>query len=262
MIRISFSGGKDSAAMLLEMIERGYEIDSIDFADPLFEFSELYTYLDTIDEHIGEVGYKINRIEPEEGLWDKWFYGKTGGKGENAGKVRGMPLRLFPCWWTREAKVKPLSKLAGKEDTMCVGIAYDEKERMSSVDGNLIYPLVEWGWTEGKCAEYLNEKSLFNPLYVNFDRLGCYHCQKQSMKSLWVLWKIYPELWDEALYWDNESLNVAGHGIKEEELTDIQKKFETGWKPKHIPKYDCWNGCDSVKNAFKQKQQGLGYFCD
>ena len=69
-----------------------------------------------------------------------------------------MPLRAFPCWWTREAKVTPLSKLQDDADEIFIGIADDESKRMSSVPGHKYrYPLVEWGWTEQDCVDYLNK---------------------------------------------------------------------------------------------------------
>ena len=50
---VAFSGGKDSTAMLLRMLELGEHIDEIVFADPLFEFPELYDYLKRIELVIG-----------------------------------------------------------------------------------------------------------------------------------------------------------------------------------------------------------------
>lgn len=255
---VAFSGGKDSTAMLLRMIELDYQIDEIVFADTTFEFPELYEYIKRVEKYIGR---KITILEPEEGLFKKWFYGKVT-RGANKDKTRGFPLRAFPCWWTREAKVKPLSKFQKNADVVYIGIAYDEQQRMSKVDGNLKYPLVDWEWTEQDCINYLNEKNMFNPLYVNFDRLGCWHCPKQGEKSLYVLWKNYPELWKEFLWWDQETFRETGNWIKEKPLLEIGKAFENGKKPSKLPKYECWNGCESVKNAFREKQCGLGLFVD
>ena len=255
---VSFSGGKDSTAMLLRMLELGMQVDEIVFADTEFEFPELYTYIKRIEKYIGR---KITILKPEAGLFKKWFYGATT-RGRNKGKVRGFPLVVYPCWWTREAKIKPLVKVQKDAEAVYIGIAYDEKERMSKVDGNIKYPLVEWKWTEQDCIDYLNSKGLFNPLYVNFDRLGCFFCQKQSQKSLFVLWKNYPKLWKKMLWWDKETKRVGDRWIRGHPLHDLQKKFEAGHIPKRLPKYECWNGCESVKRAFKQRQLGTGAFVE
>ena len=256
---VSFSGGKDSAAMLLRMIELGQQIDEIVFADTGFEFPELYVYIKRIEKHIGR---KITILKPEKGLFKKWFYGEVT-RGANKGKIRGFPLKAYPCWWTRESKLKPLSKINSEGDNVYIGIAYDEMHRMSKVDGNLKYPLVDWKWTEQDCIDYLNKKGLFNPLYVNFNRLGCWFCPKQSISSLYVLWKNYPDLWQELLWWEKENKEKgSGTWICDRSLKELEKKFKKGIIPKQLPKYECWDGCESVKKAFQDKQCGLGHFSD
>ena len=159
---VAFSGGKDSTAMLLKMIESNMKIDEIVFADTTFEFPELYEYIEKIEKHIGR---KITILKPEsmkfkeykeqqdkiiEGLiekgievespkykegWDndsdvtkfeQWFYGMVA-RGDSIARQRGFPLRLFPCWWTRESKVKPLQKIHQNKDDVYIGIAHDEQ---------------------------------------------------------------------------------------------------------------------------------------
>ena len=51
---VSFSGGKDSTAMLLRMIEEGMRVDLILFCDTGLEFPAMY-------DHIGKVEKYINR---------------------------------------------------------------------------------------------------------------------------------------------------------------------------------------------------------
>lgn len=256
---VSFSGGKDSTAMLLRMIELDYQIDEIIFADTGFEFPELYDYIKRVEKYIGR---KITILKQEEGLFEKWFYGKVE-RGKHKGKVRGYPLLYFPCWWTREAKVKPLYKMQKDADEVYIGIAYDEQKRMSKVDDKLKYPLVDWKWTEQDCIDYLNKKDMFNPLYVNFNRLGCWLCQKQSTASLFVLFKNYPDLWEKLKWWDEESKKVSGHYIKGlYPLSMIEEDFKKGKIPNKLPKYTCWNGCEGVKKAFQERQEGLGMFVD
>ncbi len=49
---VSLSGGKDSTAMLLLMIERGMPIDMVLSADTGMEFPEMYNHLQKLDEHL------------------------------------------------------------------------------------------------------------------------------------------------------------------------------------------------------------------
>lgn len=250
---VNFSGGKDSTAMLLRMIELNYKIDKIVFADTGYEFPELYNYIKMIEKHINR---PITIVYPESSFAE-WFSGKLT-RGKKEGETRGFPQVLTPCYWTREAKIKPLQKENKGANNVYIGIAYDEKERMSKTDGNLKYPLVEWKWTEADCIDYLNKKGLFNPLYVNFNRLGCWFCPKQSVNSLYVLWKLYPTFWTVLKQWESANKELTGRNlVLYGTLEKIQEDFEKGIIPKTKAKYDCWNGCEGVKTAFKERQKGL-----
>ena len=49
---VSCSGGKDSTAMLLLMIERGMPIDMVLVADTGLEFPEMYRHWDRLARHL------------------------------------------------------------------------------------------------------------------------------------------------------------------------------------------------------------------
>jgi len=49
---ISFSGGKDSTAMLLMMLEKGIQVDEIIFCDTTAEFPEMYEHIKKVEEYI------------------------------------------------------------------------------------------------------------------------------------------------------------------------------------------------------------------
>jgi len=50
---VSFSGGKDSTAMLLKMIETKIPIDIILFCDTGLEFPQMYEHIDKVEKNIG-----------------------------------------------------------------------------------------------------------------------------------------------------------------------------------------------------------------
>lgn len=252
---VSFSGGKDSTAMLLRLLELGEEIDRIIFADTGYVFPELYEYIKRIEKHIGR---EIEIIQPET-TFDSWRDGKLT-RGKNKGDVRGFPQVLTPCYWTREAKIKPLEKAHKGADVVFIGIAFDEQQRCVKKAGRIRYPLVEWKWTEADCVDYLNKKGLLNPLYVNFNRLGCWMCPKQSEQSLYVLWKNYPDLWKKLERYEKENLASTGRHIFLKPLKSITKAFISGKIPSKLPKYECSDGCDGVKKAFLETQTGLKSF--
>ncbi len=57
---------------------------------------------------------------------------------------------------------------------------------------------------------YLRERGLYNSLYDHFDRIGCWWCPKQPLKSLRALWRYSPEKWAELRTLER----IAGHPFK------------------------------------------------
>ena len=103
-----------------------------------------------------------------------------------------------------------------------VGIAADESGRVRDRS----YPLVEWGMTEADCLEYLKEKDFYNKLYDDFKRLGCWFCPKQNLKSLKIVHDKYPELWQQLLEWDKDSVQSFKADGKTVHDLDVRFKGE------------------------------------
>ena len=52
---VQFSGGKDSTAMLLMMLEKNMPIDDIIFCDTGKEFPQIYEHIEKMNKYIGGV---------------------------------------------------------------------------------------------------------------------------------------------------------------------------------------------------------------
>ena len=78
---VSLSGGKDSTAMLLLMIERDMPINMVLSADTGMEFPEMYEHLAKLDEHLfRERGIHITTLRHPKGferksesLCSRWY---------------------------------------------------------------------------------------------------------------------------------------------------------------------------------------------
>lgn len=216
---VNFSGGKDSTAMLLLMIEKGMKIDEIIFCDTGKEFPEMYEHIKQVEKYIKRSITKLKATKTFDFLMFR--HKKT--KGKNKGQ-KGYSWPDFKNrWCTSKLKTeiisKHLKKYAGEEIIEYVGIAADETKRIKGKK----YPLVEWQMTERECLEYCYKKGFFwNGLYEKFSRVSCWCCPLKSLKELKVIWKEYPNLWKQLENMDKSTYRKfrADYSIKE-----LEEKF-------------------------------------
>jgi len=184
---VSFSGGKDSTAMLLRMVELDYEIDEIVFFDTGWEFPAMYEHIEQVEKYIGR---KITRLHPKHSF-DELL-------------VRyGWP-KPFARWCTcRKADALKKKQWRGNH---YVGIAIDERHRIGKNKNGYIHPLVEWGWTEADCLDYCRSKGFaWGGLYNHFTRVSCFCCPLQSVYGAESLYRNYPQLWKRLKEMDQKS---------------------------------------------------------
>ncbi|MDE5592099.1 MAG: phosphoadenosine phosphosulfate reductase family protein [Helicobacter sp.] len=206
MIFANLSGGRDSTAMVVRFLELGGKIDYIIFCDTHYEFKEMYEYIDRLESYLLEkFNQKLIRLRSDEDVFAKWAFTYPIQRGENKGKLRGLPKTIGMDYCTRELKAKPTRDFVKSKspnafrNTILIGYTYDEVEngRTSNLDyGITEYPLHQWKWNEAEVETYLREKGIANPLYRHFERTGCFCCPKQNKKSLYNLWKFYPREWE------------------------------------------------------------------
>jgi len=219
---VSFSGGKDSTAMLLHMIELKMPIDKIIFADTTLEFPEMYEWINKVEEIIK---MSITKVMPHHSF-NFWFYGKPT-RGKNIDKIRGFPFVTRPCWWQRDAKEVPLRKVQGKGNIIYLGIAKDEEKRADAKrykkgENKFKFPLIEWEWSEQDCLDYLEKIGLKHPL-LKFKRTGCWLCPKQNLQSLRILMIDYPELWKKLKQYEKDSPQGFKPNFR---LIDFEKRIQ------------------------------------
>lgn len=197
---VSLSGGKDSTAMLLRMLELGMHVDEIIFCDTGVEFPQMYEHLDRVEQYTGR---KITRLHAEHDFEYHLL------KYQNDGlKRRGRVGKSWPSakirWCTGVLKREVEKKyLSGRANVIrYIGIAADEPKRVKDKR----YPLVEWGWTESDCLEYCYSKGFdWGGLYEIFPRVSCWCCPLQRIENLRTLRHHFPELWARLGEWDRQT---------------------------------------------------------
>lgn len=235
----NLSGGRDSSTMVVKWLEMGRKLDKIIFCDTLYEFPEMYDYLQKLNDYIkAKFDNEITFLKPEIDMFHKWAFEYPIQKGENICKLRGLPKAMGMDYCTRELKsnvtrdyVKKLSPQKFKNDVL-IGYTYNEVERgrLSSLSyGVSVYPLHEWRYNEPECENFLKSRGIANPLYKHFERTGCYLCPKQNTKSLKALYENYPNLWQKCKDMERKAseLNCVTQTFKPlKSLSEYEKAFK------------------------------------
>lgn len=233
----NLSGGRDSSAMVVRWLERGEKLDYVLFCDTGFEFEEMYEYIDKLDDYLQKrFNIAITRLDSRDVI-EHWGFEQPITRGERAGQFRGIPRRLGMDYCTREAKINPSKKFVLSKSTnklrniVLIGYTYNEvaRGRTSNLDYAIArYPLAEWHWNEQECDDFLKSRGIANPLYRHFNRTGCYMCPKQSVRSLFTLWKHYPQYFQKMKEMESraKALDCVNQTFREKSLKEYEHDFK------------------------------------
>jgi 3'-phosphoadenosine 5'-phosphosulfate sulfotransferase (PAPS reductase)/FAD synthetase len=217
---VSLSGGKDSTAMLLMMLEKGMPVDYVIFVDTTKEFPEIYKHLDKLEKYIAPL--QITRLKFD---YDYYFAEHQTKRGKNTDKKGYSFPTMHSRWCTtfkRDLMAKFIKSL-NDDYIIYVGYAYDERKR-AKPKPHYRYPLVEWEITEKQALEYCYSKGFdFDGIYNKISRTSCYCCPLVSINKLRAIYTYYPELWNkikemEMKTWKKFRLDYS--------IFDIEKQFE------------------------------------
>lgn len=224
---VSFSGGKDSTAMLLMMIENNIHIDEIIFCDTTVEFFEMYKHIKKVEDYI-KIPITILRAEKN---YEYMMFEYVKKRGKNKGQKGYDWAGPLSRWCTRYFKQDVMKrylkqKYRNEQIIQFIGIAIDETKRLEKNKNftNLRYPLAEWGITEKMALEYCYRKGFdWGGLYEKFSRVSCWCCPLQSLKELRILYKQFPELWEILKKWDTQARRKFRSDY---DILDLEYKFK------------------------------------
>lgn len=226
---VAVSGGKDSCAMALGLVET--EPDDYEFCiTPTGrELPEMVAHWQRLECLLKKPLIRV----PAPSLLDL------------IKKYRTLPnFRMRYC--TRQVKIEPFIDYAiSAAPAVCfVGIRADEASDRGGTDWNGLdgvkqdLPLVRWGWGINRVREYLRERNIVIPI-----RTDCDFCYHQQIGEWWRLWRDHLDRYTEA-----EALEQwTGHTFRSEQrdswpasLRELRHKFESGFTPKgaaqiHLP---------------------------
>lgn len=239
---VSFSGGKDSTAMVLHMIERGDHIDEVMFCDTTMEFPAMLRHVERVKQVIEAAGIRFTTLRSEHDF--KYYLAEVDVPNRKPdSKYYGVPGYGWPSakirWCTKHLKMElvegHLRDLRAQYDVIqYIGIAADEDyrlERKNNQNPNHRHPLREWGWDEARALEYCYERGYdWEGLYellrnekTGRSRVSCWCCPLSSYDELRKLRVHFPDLWAELLALDAKQWQSYAHGYS---VADFDRRFQ------------------------------------
>jgi len=205
---ISFSGGKDSTAMLLMMLEKEEQIDDVIFFDGGWDWPQMYDHIAKVEEN---TGIKITRVKPEKSF-NYWFY-EHKFSSRTHGEYVGYGWPGATCRWCTREKMKAIKqhkKTLGENITDCIGYAVGEEKRADRNKAkNVRYPLIEYNMDELDCLKYCYDMGYdWSGLYNYFTRVSCYVCPLQCTRELVVKKRHFPEQYQTILDMDAKIIQI------------------------------------------------------
>lgn len=227
---VSFSGGKDSTAMLLKIIDLNIPFDEVIFIDTGLEFPAMYEHICKVES---DTGINITRVKPDKSFEYYLFdYVRKRPSKYKEYKGLGLPGHKYR-WCTQYLKILPLKRYLKQYNNVIeyVGIAYDESFRIRRnyyiKNKNLVFPLVDLKITEYEALNYCYSKGYnWSGLYNIFRRVSCWCCPLQRIGELKSLYIHFPELWKKLKSYEDFSLK-RGRSIKQGyNLADLEERFK------------------------------------
>lgn len=164
---VSLSGGKDSTAMLIKMLEGNWQVDEIVFCKIMAtqnigaELPEMYGYINKINNYIKLRYNKEIKILTQEKTFEDYFYTKKN-KGKRKGQIYGFPFTISP-WCNDRLKQKLFRRYIkdlGEDYTFYIGIASDEPKRLAKLTENQRAPLAEWRHVRARLFKFLKRERI------------------------------------------------------------------------------------------------------
>jgi len=227
---LSISGGKDSTAMLLEMLERGEKICTAVFFDTGWEFPQMYDHIDKIEEYTGVRIWRLQSKFP----FDYWLIARP--VIARKGKYKGQIVRFGNGWpsvsrrWCTREKTDTIHQFVSviPDPIHCIGYAADENRDEPKREARWRFPLKEYGITESQALDICYSHGFdWGGLYEHFRRVSCFCCPLQRLSELRRLRRHFPALWIRMLTMEDAMWSGTNRGFNKQHTTvyDLERRF-------------------------------------
>lgn len=241
---LSLSFGKDSMALLLEVLKRKMPLDYVIFSEIKFDTTisgehPLMAEWIPKAENILKDNYGVDVVHLSSSTTFCDIFYKKKIRGKHIGQNYGFPYLNTP-WCNGELKMKPIKKfindiLKFEPVIEYIGIAKDELKRLErykslETKNHKYITLADFDIDELQAMNICKDNNLLSPKYTKSFRGGCWFCNRQSLYDLWCLWFNYPDYFDRLIYL--ETGNYNNFRFQDKSLSEIKNMFEQGFIPK------------------------------
>lgn len=199
VVKIGWSGGKDSTCAVMKHIERGDKVKAVCYV-PMFTkeipliLKQHYNFIINTADYFRSLGAEV--FFADGGLTYYEYVTHIAQRGKFKGKIFGFPIvGAGMCGFKRDGKLKALSLCdVGEYDYEGVGIAFDEARRHGQLNDWLRSILYEEKITEDMATVYCKKNGIYSPHYSGkTKRDGCALCYnaKEEERNRWFA--DYPE---------------------------------------------------------------------
>ena len=211
---VGLSGGKDSTAMALRLVEvepRNYEFICNETGDELPEMQEHWVKLETM------LGQKLIRVRHTRDLNAEIEFQK-------------MLPSVFARWCTRILKIEPTiayMEALHDDSTLYVGLRADEEMRrgLYGEDITVDFPMRRWGWSLDDVVSYLDKRGICIPA-----RTDCARCPYQRLGEWRDLYQKHPTIYMHAVKQEKAigaTFRSPGRDTWPADLESLAKEFDS-----------------------------------
>ena len=211
---VSYGGGINSTAMLIECVKRGIPVDLILFADTGGEKPHTYAYIETFSDWLTDHGYMpIITVKVEaETLEEACLRKKC---------LPSIAYGFKSC--SQRFKLEPQNKFInnlesareiwanGQRIVKFIGFDADESHRIRDYSDKkyiVRYPLVEWDIGREECIQSIKDAGLCSP-----GKSSCFFCPSSRVSEIKALQAQYPDLAERAINMEENANLTSVKGL-------------------------------------------------
>ena len=196
VVKVNWSGGKDSTCAVLKRIERGDKVIAVCYIPMLTDeipllLKEHYEFILNAADRFRTMGATVYIVH---GMTYYDYVHKRSTRGKFKGRAFGFPsFQKGWCGFKRDSKLKALGSLSIEYDYEDVGIAFDEPSRMSFISETKRSILYDLRIVEDEARRHCKKEGFLSPHYDFLRRDGCVLCPHAGSEERKKWLQQYPE---------------------------------------------------------------------